>query len=430
MDALLNEDFLQFVWKFRLYNPDALHTTEGEIIRVHSPGIQNTHAGPDFEDAKLRIGDTLWAGSVEVHIATSGWQQHNHTVDKAYNNVILHVVYQHDTLVNRPDGSPMPVLVLENAIDPQLIDRYKHLLGNQVQFIPCETGINQVDALAIQNWLTRVLIERLESRSHALLETLNVNRGDWEETFYQYLAANFGFSINALPFKMLARSLPQQILGKHKNNPMQVEALLFGQAGFLQDDFTDDYPKLLQNEYRFLQAKYSLQPIEKHLWKFLRLRPLNFPTIRLAQFAALVTASSHLFSKILDIDSPAELRKLFTDIAVNPYWADRYLFDKPAKPASKGFGKTSADNILLNTVALFLFAYGNRLQQEQYVTRSLQLLEHLPLEKNNIIDRFVSLGVKPASAFESQALLGLKNNYCDGKKCLQCGIGLKLLKFN
>jgi hypothetical protein len=227
---------------------------------------------------------------------------------------------------------------------------------------------------------------------------------------------------------MLAKSLPQNILAKHKNNPLQIEALIFGQAGFLQGDVVDEYPKKLKTEYDFLRKKYNLTPIENHLWKFLRMRPQNFPTIRLAQFAALIIKSNHLFSKILDIREVKGLRDLFTEIQVDPYWEEHYRFDASSKPSSKNLGQSSVDVLLLNTLAVFLFSYGKHLQLEYYISRSMKLLESLPKEENNIINDFDVLGVKVKNAFESQALLELKNNYCNFKKCLQCGIGNKILK--
>jgi hypothetical protein len=226
----------------------------------------------------------------------------------------------------------------------------------------------------------------------------------------------------------MAKSLPQLILAKNKNSPMQIEALIFGQAGFLEGEFKDDYPLKLQKEYEYLRKKYNLKPIESHLWKFMRLRPQNFPTIRLAQFAALIVQSNHLLSKILEIKEVKALRSLFTEIKVNDYWEDHYRFDVQSKPSSKNMGDGSVDILLLNTVALFLFSYGKQHQQQYYISRSLKLLENLPAEKNNIIADFVNLGVKIETAFESQALLELKNNYCNYKKCLQCGVGNKILK--
>jgi hypothetical protein len=425
---LFTEDFLHYVWKFRLFDKAELKTVDGEAIEIYTTGLQNTDAGPDFQNARIRIGDTVWAGNVEVHVPSSDWAKHNHTFNKAYNNVILHVVYRDDEPVILPNGRRLPTLELQNRIPPELYNRFHSLVYGNQTIIPCEASIGSIDEFTRHTWLTRVLIERLEKRSETVIKALNLNRGDWEETFYQFLAANFGFKTNALPFELLARSLPQKILAKHKNNPLQIEALIFGQAGFLGDDVTGNYPQKLKKEYDFLSKKYGLAPIENHLWKFMRMRPQNFPTIRLAQFAALIVQSNHLFSKVLDIRDVKGLRQLFTETTINPYWDDHYRFNAPSKPVSKTLGQASVDVLLLNTLVLFLFSYGKHLQQEYYINRSMKLLENLPAEKNNIITDFDVLGVKINTAFESQALLELKNNYCNFKKCLQCGIGNKLLK--
>ncbi len=425
---LFPEDFLHYVWKFRLFDRINLQTNEGEELEIFSAGMHNSDSGPDFQNARIRIGDTVWAGNVEVHLSSSDWKKHGHTIDNAYNNVILHVVYRDDEPLVLSTGRRVPTLELQNRIPDELYNRYHKLIFGAQTVIPCEASIGQVDSLTLHNWLTRVLVERLEKKSAAVIAALNINRGDWEETFYQFLAANFGFKINAVPFELLAKSLPQNILAKHKNNPMQIEALLFGQAGFLTDSVTDEYPLKLKKEYDFLSKKYKLNPIENHLWKFMRLRPQNFPTIRLAQFAALVVNSNHLFSKVLDIKEVKGLRDLFTAIKVNAYWETHYRFDTESAPSAKNLGPASVDVLLLNTLALFLFSYGKHNQQQYYINRSLQLLEHLPNENNNIITDFTNLGVKINTAFESQALLELKNNYCNNKKCLQCGVGNKILK--
>jgi hypothetical protein len=405
-----------------------LKTTTGEELEIFSAGLHNNDSGADFQNARIRIGDTIWAGNAELHLSSSDWRKHGHQDDNAYDNVILHVVYRDDEPLVLTNGRRVPTLELHDRISPELYNRYHHLVFGNQQVIPCEGTIHAVDEMTMRNWLTRVLIERLEKRTENVIKALQLNKGDWEETFYQFMAANFGFKTNALPFELLAKSLPQIILAKHKNNALQIEALIFGQAGFLTDDLTDDYPQALKKEYDFLKKKYNLTPIEKHLWKFMRLRPQNFPTIRLAQFASLIFHSNHLFSKILEIKDVKALQKLFDDIKVNPYWDDHYRFDTASKPSSKSFGKSSANILVLNTLVLFLFAYGKHLQLQHYINRSLHLLEHLPGEQNNIVNNFEALGVKIATAFESQAVLELKNNYCDNKKCLHCGVGNKILK--
>lgn len=425
---LITEDFLHYIWKFRLFERESLQTADGETLEIFSAGLHNSDSGPDFHNARIRIGETVWAGNVEVHLSASDWEKHGHTTDGAYDNVILHVVYRNDVPLFLANGRKVPTLELHNRISEALYQKYHKLVFGNQTFIPCENSIATVDGLTMQNWLTRVLVERMEKRSANVTAALALNKGDWEETFYQFLAANFGFKINALPFELMAKSLPQLTLAKNKNNPMQIEALVFGQAGFLDGVFKDEYPLKLQKEYAYLRKKYHLNPIENHLWKFMRLRPQNFPTIRLAQFAALIVQSNHLLSKILEIKEVKALRDLFTELKANSYWDDHYRFDVASKPSSKNMGDGSVDILLLNTVALFLFSYGKLHQQQHYISRSLKLLENLPAEKNNIIAGFVNLDVKIETAFESQALLELKNNYCNYKKCLQCGVGNKILK--
>ena len=425
---LITEDFLHYVWKFRLFERAALQTVEADELELYSVGLHNTDSGPDFHNARIRVGDTTWAGNVEIHINSSDWQKHNHMGDDAYNNVILHVVYRDDTPVILPDGRRIPTIELKDRIPEDLYARYHKLIYGERSIIPCEASIGKLDDFTLRTWFTRVLIERLEKKSTAVITALNVNRGDWEETFYQFLAANFGFKTNALPFELLARSLPQNILAKNKHNTLQIEALIFGQAGMLEDDFKDAYPQQLKQEYIFLRKKYSLTPVEKHLWKFMRLRPQNFPTIRLAQFAALIVNANHLFSKVLDIRDVKAFPALFEGIKINDYWDDRYRFDKLSKPSPKNLGAASINILLLNTLAVFLFSYGKHHQQQFYIDRSLKLLESLPGEQNQIIADFNSLGIKAGTAFESQALLELKNYYCNYKKCLQCSVGNKILK--
>jgi len=427
---LFTEDFLHYVWKFKLFDFRNLQTTEGEAVEFISAGIHNFDAGADFQNARIKIGDTIWAGNVEIHVASADWHQHNHSTDDAYKNVILHVVYRNNQPVMLPNGTPLPTVELVNRVPAELYGRYHQMVYGNQQIIPCEGTIKTVNSLSMHNWLTRVLVERLEKKSVTIINALQINTGNWEETFYQFLAANFGFKINALPFELMAKSLPQSLLAKHKTNALQIEALIFGQAGFLEDEFAEPYPLKLKAEYNYLKKKYGLVPIEMHLWKFLRLRPSNFPTVRLAQFAGLITQCNHLFSKILEEQTVAGLRKLFSNIVVNEYWDTHYRFGAVSKPSVKSFGNTSIDLLLLNTVALFLFSYGRHYQLHSYTNRSLELLESLPLEQNHVVNDFKELGVKVKSAFESQALLELRRSYCDLKKCLHCGIGNEILNTN
>ena len=421
---LFNEDFLSFIWKFRLYEPK-VQLVSGESLEVMAVGFQNQHAGPDFENAKLRIGGTLWAGCVEIHINSSDWIAHNHTDDKAYDNVVLHVVYEYDRPVFRSDGTEVPVLELKGSILPDILNRYQGLMEN-LSWVSCEKQLAQVEDIYVGSWLSRVLIERLEEKSKLVYHTLEQNKGSWDDAFYVLLARNFGFKVNALPFEMLANSLPQQVLAKHKNNQMQIEALVFGQAGFLAET-ADEFQTALYREYAFLRNKYQLKPIQPHLWKFLRLRPQNFPTLRLAQFAALVVKSHHLFSRILEIDDVRLIARLFQDLPVNGYWDSHYRFGLKTEHASGRLGADSVNNIILNSIAVSLFSYGRYMSDAALTERAVRLLETLPFETNQITRRFLDMGVGKGNADRSQALLQLKKTYCDRKKCLTCAIGARIV---
>jgi len=421
------EDFLHYVWQFRSFDNKGLQTTNGESLKIINPGLLNKNAGPDFFYAKVEIGTTTWAGNVEIHLKSSDWLKHNHQINPAYENVILHVVFEHDIEIKRIDNSTVPVLELKNRVSPALIQKYENLFLTLTDF-PCIAQIRTVDNLIVNSFLSRTLIERFEEKTRAVTETLNELKGNWDETFYRFMARNFGFKVNALPFELLAKAVPQQIYAKHKNNPYQIEALVFGSAGFLNDDFEEEYPNKLKAEFQFLRKKYNIKPVEVSLWKFMRMRPQNFPTIRLAQFAALIVKTNHLFSKVMEIKDVAQLRMLFENLPVNEYWKTHYHFKKETAAVGIQIGKTSVDNILLNTVALFLFAYGKHIATQFYINSSIKLLESLPAEQNAITDKFMSAGVKMEHAFASQGILQLKKQYCDQKKCLSCGIGIKILK--
>lgn len=421
------EDFFHFIWQYRLYGAQKLYTTTREEIEVLQPGNLNKNAGPDFSNAKLIINKTTWAGNVEIHIKASDWILHQHQNDNAYDNVILHVVYDADQQIYRKDGTLIPTLVLKGLFARELMNKYESLVSSLNNF-PCEKQIGEVDEFIINHFLSRVLVERLADKSTEVYEKVKELKGDWDETFYHFMAKNFGFKVNAIPMEMLAQSLPQQLFAKHKDNSLQIEALIFGQAGFLNQKFEDKYPQELKREYQFLQKKYNLKPIDVSLWKFMRMRPQNFPTLRLAQFAALIVNSNHLFSKILHLKEYKNSVQLFEDLPVNPFWKKHYHFNKKTENVRLQLGKSSIDNILINTLSLFLFAYGKAMDQHNFETRALYLLENLPSENNAILQHFKNAGVNIKTAFNSQALLQLKKKYCNEKKCLNCAIGIKILK--
>jgi len=421
----MNEDFLHHLWKFRLYNSLGLKTTVGEELLILKTGQHNTDGGPDFFNSQIKIGKTKWAGNVEVHLKSSDWKKHAHDKDGAYKNVILHVVYENDEDVFSSDGNKIAALELKDRFNPKIYENYLKLIESK-EWIPCQKYISNVDKITVTSWMERLLVERLESKTQSILDTLKLNRNNWEETFYQHLAKNFGFKTNGVPFESLAKSLPLNYLAKHKDHLSQIEALLFGQAGLLDKNFKDDYPNALKKEYTFLQKKYSLNPIDGSLWKFLRLRPGNFPTIRIAQFAQLIHKSSKLFSKILEQEDIDRIKSFFS-VSTSDYWKSHFTFDKPSTLKEKTLGSDSAAIIIINTVVPLIFAYGKHRQSEEHEERALQILEQLSPEKNSIIDNWNSLGIKAINAANTQSLLQLKNEYCSKKKCLVCGIGSKII---
>ncbi len=421
----MTEKFLHYLWKMKLYNHENLRTTSGEKIRVITAGEHNHNAGPDFLNAKIKIGETLWAGTVELHLKSSDWLQHAHNRNAAYHNVVLHVVYENDKKIMRDDGAEISCLELKGRFDSGIFDAYSRLMNN-TDWIPCKPQLVKISSITMEQWLHRMMIERLEEKTLQITASLQANQSNWENTFYEFLAQSFGAKINAEPFRMLARSLPVKVLAKHKNSLLQLEALLFGTAGFLNESYADEYPAGLKKEFDFLRKKYDLQPLRKHQWKFLRLRPANFPTIRIAQFAQLVFKSSHLFSKILETKNAVDIIKLF-EVVPSPYWETHYQFDKLSTTKQKTLGDDAIDLIIINMVAPFLFVYGKLRDEDAYMQQALNLLEKIKAEKNSIITEWKASGVKVKSAYESQALLQLRNVYCKNFRCLDCSIGHKLL---
>ena len=434
----ITERLLHFIWQFQYFNKNELTTSEGEFVQVIMPGQYNNHQGPDFSNAKILIGNTTWAGTVELHIKTSDWKKHKHHEDKNYDNVILHVVWEDDGGRNaiaigsadeRRKNVPIsvPVIELKSRVAKILLQRYEELMQSPA-FIPCEKSIHSVRDITWKNWKERLLVERLLRKATIVENFLQQNNYHWEETFWWMLARNFGMKVNAEAFEDIARSIPLTILAKHKNQIHQLEALLLGQAGLLKENFEEDYPRLLQKEYQFLQSKYNLQPIQLPLFS-LRMRPGNFPTIRLAELSMLVHESAHLFSKIKEADSAKEI-KYFFEVTANDYWHYHYQFDETSTFKKKKIGETMIDNIIINTVAPVLFAYGNYLNENKYKDKALQCLEEIGAEKNLITKGFQQLHIENKNAWDSQALIELKNEYCIKKRCLECSVGNSILKQN
>lgn len=422
----MRESFLHFLWRTRRFNAQNLLTTQVQSIEIQVLGEQNTNAGPDFFNARLRIGDTNWAGNVEMHLRSSEWHTHGHSNDPAYDNVILHVVLEEDQPILRSNGERIPCLELKGRIPPKLLENYERLEHEQA-WIPCEHFFQKVPEIVRLNWLDRLLVERLELKTNAIAEALKATNNHWEEAFYRMIARNFGLKVNMEPFEALARSLPLLTLSKHKSSLLQVEALIFGQAGFLAENQVDDWPKELAREYQHLAHKHGLSPLPLNQWKFLRLRPANFPTVRLAQFAALIHQSAHLFSKIMEARNLRELENLF-QVQPSLYWKNHFQFNKPSIHRDKPLGRDFIHLLVINTIVPFLFHYGKSKDLEEPQKRALALLEELPPESNVILEGWSVLGVNARNAFQTQALIHLKTRYCDQKRCLECAIGTSILK--
>jgi hypothetical protein len=422
------EKFLHFVWENRLFLSENLKTVSGEKVEVLSSGRRNTNSGPDFFNAKIIIDGTIWAGNIEIHKKASDWDKHNHSADKAYENVVLHAVEFADKQIFRKNNTE--IATLELSWPEQFTRNFQKLL-NAKTWIACQEEFHRVDPVMLQLGFNRLMIERLEEKTEDIIDRLEQNRYNWNETFYQMLARMFGFKVNATPFELLAKAVPLQILAKHKNNLFQLEAMLFGASGLLNEElFGDDNFMELRKEFEFLTKKYSLGQVEAHLWKFMRLRPVNFPTVRISQLAAIICKSQGLFAKILECENPETLKKLL-GVTASEYWNTHYRFNRPATDSrqhQKELGEESINTLIVNVIVPFLFVYGEKQNLHHLKNRSLDFLEKLPPENNSIVRKWNELGIKARSAFETQALIQLKNRHCERKKCLNCMIGNKLVK--
>jgi hypothetical protein len=415
----MREEFLYYIWENRLTDKD-LNTTEGEAVDIVATGYRNTDSGPDYLEAKIRIGDKLWAGHVEIHVKSSDWNRHGHQNDKAYKNVILHVVYENDMQVNE-----IPTLELKGHFDESLFAQYQRLISSKT-WIPCEKSFAKVPVFTRLSWLDRIAVERLESKSETVTKILEANQFDWEDALYKLLMRYFGLKVNNEAFEYLANILPFKTLLKHADNLLQVEAMLMGCAGFLEDDFTEEYPLLLKREFAVMHAKFNLLAMPAERWRFLRLRPSNFVTIRMAQMAQLIHKNGCLFSKIKAAKDTAEVKTLF-DVEASEYWKTHYRFEVPAESKPKHLGNTTADVLIINAVTPLLFCYGKLHKDESVCDTAIRFLEDTEAEDNTVIRHYAQCGVKAENAMQTQALLHLYNMYCKRKRCLECRIGAVLL---
>jgi hypothetical protein len=424
----MKEEFLHYLWKYSLYDPDCLIDTDGNRIIVIHPGMYNRDAGPDFFNARISTGDMEWAGNVEVHLRASHFDTHGHNTDHAFDNVILHVVAEDDKAVFNARGERLQNVVLH--YDPVYFEKYEALVNNP-STIACQTGINIIDIFYIRHWLNSLLIERLMKKSEAILKIYSETGNDWDETFYRMLSRYFGFRVNTEPFEMLATALPFRIIRKHADNRFQIEALLFGTAGMLdeglfRDALSDTYYRDLIKEYKILSVKYSLRSIPGWIWKFNRLRPANFPTVRISQLSSMISVAGGLFSRIMEATNIEDLRELFKAEA-STYWDEHYIFGNKSRNMQKKTGNQAGDIFLINAVIPLIFVYGRFTGNNALPERALSFYEDLPPETNSVISDWKKSGIDSESAFYTQALLQLTNEYCRKRRCLECQIGCKLI---
>lgn len=421
------EDFLHYVWQQQYFDKTDLVTSQNEAIHVLKPGFYNTDAGPDFYSARLKIGAEEWNGSVEIHIKASDWDRHQHQTDPKYNQVILHVVWENDRPATRADGTAIPAIELRGRVPLHLVNTYRQFLENRGK-IPCEPFLPQVPEIIKTAMQERVRMERLTDKAERVLALLARTGNDWEETAYAWLLSNFGFKINQNGMVRLATVLPYAILRRHRHQLPVLEALLLGQAGFLTENPADDYLIGQQKEFAYLRHKYNLPTgLQRSDWNFLRLRPANFPPVRLAQFAALLHRQEHLFANLLAIDSLSAWLSYF-QAKPSEYWQMHVLPGQETRRSPKGLGKSSVQLLLINAVAPLLVAYGKYKNEDSYTEKAVALLEQLPPEDNHITRLYTDLDFYHQTAADSQALIQLNQLYCVPRKCLQCSIGNFILK--
>jgi hypothetical protein len=424
----MKEEFLHWLWKYSLYDQQSLFDNEKNNIVILNPGEYNRDSGPDFFNARISVAGTVWAGNVEIHTRSSHFDNHGHHNDPAFNNVILHIVAENDKRVFNARGEE--VLTAEIKFDTSLYEKYTFLVNNPY-IIACQDDIAKLDYIPVRHWLNSLVIERFQAKSQSILKIFSDTGNDWEETFYRLLSRYFGFRVNTEPFEMLATALPFRIIRKHADNRFQIEALLYGTAGLLDEGLfkealTDEYYISLIKEYAILSSKYSIQPLHGWIWKFSRLRPSNFPTIRLSQLAAMLSNAGGLFSKVLEATDIKQIKELF-EVKASSYWDNHFVFGREARSFTKSTGSQATDIFLINAVIPIIFVFGQSRDRRDISEKALDLLDKIEAEDNIIISEWKSAGIVAESAFYSQSLIQLRNEYCKKRKCLDCRIGSKII---
>ncbi|GAA3610999.1 DUF2851 family protein [Flavivirga amylovorans] len=421
----MQEDFLHYIWKYKKIQINRLQTIKGETVIINTVGQHNPNSGPDFFNAQLTIDEQLWAGNVEIHVKSSDWFLHHHEQDKAYDNVILHVVWEHDTDVFRKDHSVVPTLELKDLVSKDVLSNYEELFNKENKWINCERDFANSNDFVLNNWLERLYLERLERKSKTIELLLKESKNDWEAVLFKMLAKNFGLKVNGDSFFSLAKSIDFSILRKSQYNQQTLEALLFGQSGLLNESIEDVYYLSLVKEYQFLKQKFKLENSHILPCQFFRLRPSNFPTIRLSQLASLYYEHQNLFSKILEANHLNHFYKLFK-VSTSTFWETHYTFQKESKSSKKSLTKSFIDLVLINTILPLKFCY-TKYKGETVNSDIIKVATSIASEKNSIITAFNNLKTVSNSALNSQGLIQLKTEYCDKNKCLQCAVGNTLI---
>ena len=424
----MNEDFLHYLWKFQKFDVVEFATVDNEILYILNPGAHNLNSGPDFFNGHIELNAQVWAGNIEIHIKSSDWYAHLHHMDPAYDNVILHVVLEHDSEVFRKDNSVIPTLVLQKYISPQISTAYQNLLSKDQKWINCENDFASVDSFTVAHWLERLYFERLELKENFILKELKASQNHWESLLFRLLCKNFGLKVNGESFFSIAKSFDFSILNKSKHDRLYLEALLLGQAGLLDSEKEDGYFNILKKQYDFLTYKFKLEDNAVISPKFFRLRPPNFPTIRLAQLAGLYFGKENLFSEVIAATNIKEFYSIF-ELDTNEYWDTHYNFGVASSKRKKSLSHSFIDLLVINTIIPLKFCYA-REHGKDITEEILTLASQIPSEENSIVKKFNSLKKVSKNAFQSQALLQLKNEYCDKNKCLQCEIGNKIIAGN
>ena len=416
----MREALLHHIWKFKLFSTPELFTLDGQNVEIIEPGQLNPNAGPDFLEAKIKIGETVWAGNVEIHVRASDFILHGHETDPNYERLILHVVYDHD--LNEGADLNCPTIELRHFVSDQLVRRYASLVNTKAG-LPCCKAFTETKSLTVENWLDRMMIERLADRTEKLEKLSQVLNGDLEQTFWVRLATGFGMKVNADAFETLARSISWKALAKHSDNLHQLETLLFGQAGMLAEP-KDEYQSQLKAEYDFLSSKYGLEQMDRNRWKYLRLRPSNFPSVRIAQLAALIHGRFPLIMNFI------ERTTTFNDLKIqaSEYWDSHHVFGKPSSKRKKRLGDVALRSILINSVVPFAVFLANQRSDEDLKNSWIDKLKHIDPEENSVTKKFSEVGYQCTSAYDSQALIQLHGHYCQPRNCVNCAIGSAILK--